>query len=318
MNEGKNSKIERILITGSSGTIGTRLFEKLADDYSVVGVDKKPNKWDREVNENTIIGDLKYKKTFRALPKNIDLVVHLAANARVYNLVVNPELALENFQTLFRTLEFCRLNNIKKFIFASSREVYGNTEKTIHSEEDAFVQNCESPYTSSKIGGETLVHAYQRCYRIDSNILRFSNVYGMYDESDRVIPLFIKNCKEGKDLNIFGAKKNLDFTHIDDTINGITSVINQFENPNVKNQTFNIASGKGVSIYNVAQIIKREMKAEVNINVKRNRTGEVVRYVADITKAREVLGFNPTVDIEEGIKRSIEWYDQKNVDKEIL
>jgi UDP-glucose 4-epimerase len=143
--------IKKILVTGSSGTIGTRLCEKLLEkNYDIVGLDLKPNKWKKEINKITIIGDL--CNTIENLPKDIDLVIHLAANSRVYNLVLNPSLARDNFEMLFNILEFCRNNNIKKFIFASSREVYGNSNRIVHSEDEAYIKNCESPYTASKIG----------------------------------------------------------------------------------------------------------------------------------------------------------------------
>ncbi len=92
----------------------------------------------------------------------------------------------------------------------TSREVYGNSKQIVHSENEAYVRKCESPYTASKIGGEALVHAYHQCYGINFIITRFSNVYGMYDDSDRVIPLFIKLTNGNKDLVIYGKEKYMD------------------------------------------------------------------------------------------------------------
>ena len=113
-------------------------------------------------------------------------------------------------------------------MFSSSREVYGNSDKVIHNEDEAYVKNCESPYTASKVGGEALVHSYQQCYDIDFVIFRFSNVYGMYDGSDRVIPLFIERAKQGNDLLVFGKEKLLDFTYIDDCVGGVILGIKNF------------------------------------------------------------------------------------------
>ena len=306
-----NNSIKKILVTGSSGTIGTRLCEKLLErDYQVIGVDWKPNKWNEKLNKITLDGDLRDKSTFDKLPKDVDLVIHLAANARVYNLVKDPDLARDNFETIFNTLEFLRKNNIKRFIFSSSRETYGNSDKVVHTEDEAYIQNCESPYTASKIAGEALVHAYQQCYNINFIIFRFSNVYGMYDDSDRVIPLFIKLSKEGRDLTVFGKEKLLDFTYIDDTISGILKAIENFEK--AKNDTYNLGSGKGPSIIEVAQLIQKLMKTQNKIIIQENRTGEVVKFIADISKAKEKLGYQPRTYVEEGIKKSIQWY-QKNL-----
>jgi len=302
-----NNKLQRILVTGSSGTIGTRLCEKLLEkNYNIVGLDLKPNKWNEEINKLTIIGDLRNKNIIENLPKDVDLVIHLAANARVYNLVLNPSLAKDNFEMLFNILEFCRENNIKRFIFASSREVYGNSNKITHSEDEAYVGNCESPYTASKIGGEALVHAYHQCYGINFIIIRFSNVYGMYDDSDRVIPLFIKLAKENKDLIVYGKEKLLDFTYIDDAISGVIKAIENFDK--VKNEVFNIASGKGTSIVEIARLIQKYTNSKNQIIIEENRTGEVLKFIADISKAKEKLGYEPKTSIEEGIKKAIEWY----------
>ena len=298
--------IKKILVTGSSGTIGTRLCEKLLEKrYKLVCVDWKPNKWNEKINKLTIVTDLRDKEAVLKLPKNIDLVIHLAANARVYNLVVNPSLARDNFDVLFNILEYTRLNRIKRFMFASSREVYGNSNIT-HKEEEAYVKNCESPYTASKIGGEALVHSYNQCYDINFVIFRFSNIYGMYDDTDRVIPLFIRQCIEEKNLTVFGKEKILDFTYIDDAIDGLMLTIKKFDK--IKNDVFNLASGQGTSILTIAQLIKELLKSNKRIILKKSRTGEVVKYIADISKAEEKIGYDPKTTIIEGIKRTIEWY----------
>ncbi|MBN1376944.1 SDR family NAD(P)-dependent oxidoreductase [Candidatus Woesearchaeota archaeon] len=304
----------KILITGSSGTIGTRLCEKLIEKgHEVIGIDWRKNKWNKQIDEKTIHMDLREKeKILEQLPKDIDLVIHLAANARVYDLVVDPSRARDNFETLFNVLEYTRQNNIKKFMFASSREVYGNSEKITHNEEEAYVKNCESPYTGSKVAGESMVHAYQQCYGINFVIFRFSNVYGMYDDSNRVIPLFIEKAKKGEDLIVYGKEKLLDFTYIDDTINGIIKCIEKFDE--IKNDTFNLSYGKGNTILKVAEIIKNKINSDIKIIIKENRTGEVVKFVADISKAQNKLDYKPEINIKEGIKNSIEWFEN-NVKK---
>ncbi len=123
--------MRNILITGINGTIGTRLGEKLLNSkYKIYGVDWKKNKWVDDLNKVNIQIDLRNKKlVFEKLLKNIDLVIHLAANARVYELVKNLDLARDNMLTIYNILEFIRINNIKNIIFAFSREVYGNTKK---------------------------------------------------------------------------------------------------------------------------------------------------------------------------------------------
>ncbi len=301
-------RTNKILVTGSSGTIGTRLCEELIKKgKEVVGVDWRSNRWNETVNALTINIDLRDKEAvLEKLPKEVCVVVHLAANARVYNLVKTPLLARDNFETLFNILEYTRKNNVRRFIFASSREVYGNSDRVVHQEDESYVKNCESPYTASKIGGEALVHSYRQCYGIDFLIFRFSNVYGMYDDGDRVVPLFIKLCKEGRDLVIFGKNKLLDFTYIDDAVEGIIRGIERFET--AKNNVFNLSHGEGVLIFDLAQLLRKNLKAKNEIKIEENRLGEVVKYVADISKAKEKLGYYPKTDIVRGIERSIKWY----------
>lgn len=296
-----------ILITGSSGTIGTRLCEKLLENgHQVTGVDREPNKWSKTAQELTIVGDLLNPETITQLPTDVDTIVHLAANARVYDLVVDPAQAMENIQTTFNMLEFARKQGIKRFIFASSREVYGNSDKITHSEDETHLNNTESPYSASKLSGEALVRSYQQCYDQDFIIFRFSNVYGMYDDSDRVIPLFIRQCQANEPLNIFGKEKLLDFTYIDDAITGIISAITNFET--VKNDTYNLAFGQGTTILEVAELIKSHLGSNSPIEIKKSRTGEVKKYIADISRAQQSLGYAPKTSIQEGIKKSIEWY----------
>jgi len=304
--------IEKILVTGSSGTIGTALCEALMEmGYKVEGIDIKQNKWSEKVDRITIISDLRDRNFFSKLPGDFDMIIHLAANARVYNLVVDPSLARDNFEILFNILEFSRLNNVNRFIFASSREVYGNSDKVFHNEEEAYVKNCESPYTATKIGGEALVHSYHQCYSIDFVILRFSNVYGMYDDSDRVIPAFIETAKQNKDLIVFGKDKLLDFTYIDDCVDGIIKSIKNFGG--VKNNTINIASGKGIAIVELAKVILNKMTSRGKIVIKESRTGEVTKCIVDISRARELLNYEPKVSIEEGVERAIEWYERREL-----
>jgi UDP-glucose 4-epimerase len=298
--------ISSVLITGSSGTVGTALAESLLErGFEVTGADVVANRWSDVVNERTHVVDLGNQSAFDDLPTNVDLVVHLAANARVHKLVEQPSRAKENFDTTFNVLEYARKVDAN-FLFSSSREVYGNNGKVIYDETDTYVDECESPYTASKIGGEALVKSYDVCYGMDTTIVRFSNVYGRYDASDRVIPLFMAQASRGEDLTVYGDDKVLDFTYIDDCVDGVVSVIEQFNK--TSGTTFNIASGRGTSLVELAEGIVKATDSDVSIEVEPNRTGEVSRYVADISKANQVLGYEPSYTIGEGLDATVEWY----------
>ena len=278
----------------------------LAEGYSLTGTDIRPNPWHSTINDFTVIADLRCPGDFEKLPTDIDRVVHLAANARVYDQVLNPALARDNLEMLFNTLEFCRKHEIPGFLFASSREVYGDSGTVAHTEAGDGVRFCESPYAASKIGGEALVHAYHRCYGIDFVIPRFSNVYGMYDTSDRVVPLFIKKTRENRDLVVYGRDKHLDFTHIDDTVSGICRCLEKF--PAIRNSTFNISSGMSTPVLRVAHLVRKAMNGKNAIHCEENRRGEVMRSAISISAAKKKLGYEPMVSLEEGILRAVAWY----------
>jgi len=169
-----------------------------------------------------------------------------------------------------------------------------------------LIKNCESPYTASKIGGEALTQAYMRCYGIDFMIFRFSNVYGMYDDSDRVVPLFVKLTKEGKNLTVFGKDKLLDFVYIDVSISGIIECIESFDR--AKNETYNIADGRSETIIRVAELIQENMGSKTEIKIEKSRTGEVIKFIADISNAKDRLKFEPQIGLDEGIKKTVDWY----------
>lgn len=299
----------KILVTGSSGTIGTRLCEKLLErGDEVMGVDWVPNKWQPSVQKVTTIVDLRDAQALEAESQKLkaDVCIHLAANARVYELVEHPERALDNFITLFNTLEFCRKNNIKKFMFASSRESYGNIKAEKYREDMVRVENCESPYTASKVGGEALVEAYRRCYGIDQITFRFSNVYGAYDDSERVVPLFFRKARANESMHIFGKEKCLDFTYIDDCVGGIMAAFDHFDT--AKNDTYNLAFGEGTTVVRLAERIKELLGSTSEFTYGEARTGEVTRYIADISKAKKAFGYNPQYSFDQGIEAAVEWY----------
>jgi nucleoside-diphosphate-sugar epimerase len=300
----------KILVTGSSGTIGTRLCEKLlADGHTVMGADWLPCQWKPEVEALRINIDLRHKEEFGVLPTDVDLIIHLAANARVYELVENPDRAMDNFIDTFNILEFARKNGIKRMMFASSRETYGNIhlpEGQKYSEDKAHFMACESPYTASKIGGEALFEAYKRCYGIETIIWRFSNVYGMYDNSIRVVPLYFRLAKTNGLMKVFGKDKCLDFTYIDDCVAGIALGVEKWDT--AKNDTYNLAYGEGTTILHLAERMKELLGSTSELEIGPARTGEVTHYIADISKAQRVLGYSPKTPFDRGIEMAVEWY----------
>lgn len=306
----------RVLITGSSGQIGTNLaLRLLADGHSVFGVDRRVNSWTDAFP--TLLQDLgvpqrEFAGGIGGAPyPPCDVVVHLAANAKVYELVEHPHRALENINITFNVLEYCRAQGVP-VIFSSSREVYGDIHRYITEETSADFSFTESPYSASKIAGEALIYSYARCYGLRYLVFRFSNVYGRYDNDiarmERVIPLFIGRIRAGEPVTVYGREKVLDFTYVDDCVDGIVRGIERLLAGDVADHTINLAYGKGNSLVRMAELIGEALAVTPEIIVQpAKRLGEVSYYVADISLARDLLGFVPRVPLEEGIRRAVAW-----------
>jgi UDP-glucose 4-epimerase len=298
----------KILVTGSSGMIGTRLCEKLLDKkYDVTGIDIRRNQFSEKVDKITKIIDLRdINRMLSDFPANPDIIIHLAANARVYELVKNPYLALDNIIMAFNILELCRLKNIKNIIFSSSREVYGDSS-VLCNENSVDLEKCSNTYSASKISGEALFRSFYKSHNIDYLILRLSNVYGMYDLSNRVIPLFIKKSLNNEDMDIYGGKeKFLDFVYIDDVIDAFINSIDNFNN--YKNETFNVATCEKISILNLAKKINELAKSSSKITLLPNRPGETLNYMPSNKKIMEIMSWKHKYNFNKGMAKTFEWY----------
>lgn len=306
----------RILITGSSGQIGTNLALYLMErGHYVFGVDKRPNTWTDRIP--TLLQDLSIpQQDFNRgighvdYPDKIDAVIHLAAHAKVHELVQQPFRALENITMTYNVLEYCRANQIP-IIFSSSREVYGDIHRYITEESYADFAYTESPYSASKISGEALIYSYAQCYDVRYLVFRFSNVYGRYDidieRMERVIPLFIRKIRQGEAITVFGKEKVLDFTYVDDCVAGVTKALELIVKGEVSNHTINLAYGQGNTLATMAEYVAEELGVTPEIQFEPARIGEVTHYVANIGKARALLDYTPTTPLREGIHKAVAW-----------
>jgi len=308
----------RVLITGSSGQIGTNLgLRLLRDGHDVFGVDKRQNGWTDAFP--TLLQDL--AGHYPALVGGIggveypqaDVVVHLAAHAKVHQLVREPHRALENAIMTFNVLEYARQLGLP-LVFSSTREVYGDVHRfEEYAEEAADFAFTESPYSASKITSEAFIYSYARCYGLGYLVFRFSNVYGRYDNDlwrmERVLPLFTHQLARGEPITIFGGDdKVLDFTYIDDCVDGIARGVYALVDNRVMNKTINLAYGEGNTLVRAAELIAGELGVEPAITMAPSLLGEVTHYVADVTKARELLDWSPSTPLAEGIPRSVAWF----------
>ncbi len=311
----------RVVITGSSGQIGTNLaLRLLREGHAVFGVDKRPNTWTDAFP--TLLQDLAapYRDFHGGIGSapypSCDVVIHLAANAKVHELVEQPHRAMENMQLTFNVLEYCRANGVP-LVFSSSREVYGDIHRYITEEAHADFSYTESPYSASKIGGEALIYAYARCYGLRYLVFRFSNVYGRFDSDiermERVIPLFIRRLAAGETVTVYGRDKVLDFTYIDDCVDGIVRGIDRLLRGDVQNETINLAYGEGNSLVHLAELVAEALNVEPRIVVEdAKRAGEVTHYVADLSRAIALLGYRPQTSLQQGIRNAVGWWREWN------
>jgi nucleoside-diphosphate-sugar epimerase len=308
----------RILITGSSGQIGTNLsLALLAAEHEVRGVDHRPNPWTDEIETDLIdLAQLSAASAAYSPPWRPDCIVHLAAYAKVYELVLEPGKALENVQMAAAALELARAAD-SPVVFGSSREVYGDIRRHMTEEGMADFIVAESPYSASKIAGEAFCYAYAKCYELPVLVFRFSNVYGRFDNDaermERVIPLFLRRIADGKPITVYGRDKMLDFTYIDDCVSGIVAGIEAISAGKIAKDTINLAYGQGSTLGDLVSLLQRALGREADVTWGASRVGEVTRYVADVTKARELLGYQPRVPLSEGIGRYVAWWREQRL-----
>ncbi|GAB4421046.1 MAG: NAD-dependent epimerase/dehydratase family protein [Anaerolineae bacterium] len=306
----------KILVTGSSGQVGTNLCLALQQKgHTVLGIDKRANTWTDQIP--FLQADLSQSmptpiEIAAAAPQFIqpDLVAHLAANAKVHELVQDPRRAHENTTITFHVLEYCRLQNLP-IIFSSSREVYGRPSPPTVGEDTTDVFHILSPYAAYKMADEMLIYAYANCYNLKYLVFRLSNVYGRYDNDiermTRVLHIFVDQIRRGQPVTIFDRSKVIDFTYVDDCINGLMLGIEKLAAGEVVNETFNLSSGSPATLVQLAETIGAVLGVTPTILEEPIQPGEINFYVADLTKAKTILGYEPRMSFAEGIRRAVEW-----------
>ncbi|HEV7299048.1 MAG TPA: NAD-dependent epimerase/dehydratase family protein [Tepidisphaeraceae bacterium] len=301
-----------VVITGSSGQIGTNLaLSLLKRGDSVLGIDKRPNAWTNDFPTHTVdlVAAARANRPVE-VPTTPHVIVHLAAWAKVHQLVKEPEKSLENVDMTFAALELARRNKTP-IIFGSSREVYGDVRRHVTDESMADFVVAESPYSASKIAGEAFFYSYAKCYGLPVLVFRFSNVYGRFDNDlermERVIPLFVRKIAAGEPICVYGRDKMLDFTYVDDCVSGLLAGIDALHSRRVTNQTINLAYGQGQTLFDLVNLIETAVGRDAIATYEKPLTGEVTRYVADISRAKTLLGYDPQTPLTKGIGKYVKW-----------
>jgi UDP-glucose 4-epimerase len=305
----------KVLITGCTGFIGSHLVEKLIKEgYYIVAIDNlsrgKIENLNSVINDITFIhGDITNFDLIKDSVRKVDAVYHLAALSRVIPSIQSPKLCFKSNVTGTEIIARLCAKYKKKLIFSSSREVYGDAEYIPVDEKHPL--NPKNPYGASKVAGEKIIEAYSKCYGLDHVILRLGNVYGERD-FERVIPLYIDKCLKGDDLIVYGGNQVLDFVFISDVIDALLKAVD-ISNDNDK---FNVGSGVGVRIIELAKHIKGLINTNSQILIKKSRKGEVEEFIADISKIKKSLGWRPAIKLEDGLNDTIKRIINKKMDTE--
>mmetsp|Transcript_4982 Transcript_4982/g.7608 ORF Transcript_4982/g.7608 Transcript_4982/m.7608 type:complete len:382 (-) Transcript_4982:281-1426(-) len=314
---------KRVLITGGAGFIGSHVAEALLrrGDYVII-VDDMNDYYDTRVkNYNISIIKSSYNENCLAVYKNCiieeDLmtqifekerpthICHLAARAGVRPSIQDPYIYVRtNIEGTTRLLDLGRVYGIKNFVFASSSSVYGGSDKEMLNENDRVAQPV-SPYAASKTACELLAYTFHHLYGISCTGLRFFTVYGPRGRPDMAPFKFIDRITRGIPIQQYGdGSTSRDYTYIADIVDGVVRAIDR----PLGYEIINLGNGRPFLLSNFISIVEKAVGKKAIIEYLPHQPGDVDRTCADITKARELLGYDPMVTFEEGISRTVDWY----------
>jgi UDP-glucuronate 4-epimerase len=313
--------IQPVLITGVAGFIGSNLAHRLlSEDYPVVGLDNFDNYYPVSIKRQNI-SRLEKETHFRLIEGDIrDMVLlqkvfsdyrfgsilHLAARAGVRPSVEDPFLYQDvNIRGTINLLHACRYTGVERFVLASSSSVYGVTGAS-PSSEDVDVNQPVSPYAASKVSAELFCRTYNHLYHLPVTILRLFTVYGPYQRPEMAIHRFIRQVYHQEEVQVFGdGTSRRDYTYIEDVVDGFLAAI-RYRGQSF--QIFNIGSGRTISLRDLLKVIEKTLNRQVKIRYSDPVPGDVPATIADISRAKSILGYEPRFSLEEGITRFYSWY----------
>jgi nucleoside-diphosphate-sugar epimerase len=306
------------LVTGAAGFIGARTSQMLIEQgHTVVGIDNMNDAYDPRMKDyrlkklQAMEGFTFHKhdiseKSAIDLFKNekLDGVINLAARAGVRYSVENPWVFLEsNVTGTLNMLEVCRQFGCKKFILASTSSIYGENPE-YPTPETASSSEPMQPYAASKKGAEALAHSYHHLYDIDVTIVRYFTVYGPAGRPDLAIFRFVKWIIEGEPIRINGdGKQSRGFTYVDDIARGTIAALKP-----LGYEVINLGGHEVISINGLVDLVEDLTGKKANVQYGPPNLADMFMNQANVTKAREMLGWDPQVNLREGIGNLIKWY----------
>ncbi len=317
--------MNNILITGGAGFIGSHLVDRLLSEqtWRVTVIDdfndfyapevKRENLRAHEADPSFALfeADIRDRAALDKIfdSQKFDCIVHLAARAGVRPSLAEPELYAEtNINGTVNLLQLARRHEIKQFVFGSSSSVYGINAKVPFAEDDPIRQPI-SPYAATKAAGELICHTYSHLYGIRCVCLRFFTVYGARQRPDLAIHKFANLIDQGKSIPVFGdGTTRRDYTFVDDIIQGVRAAIDYSASDY---EVINLGESRTVELAELIALLEKELDQKAVIERQPMQPGDVPQTFADIGKARKLLGYNPQTQIEEGIRRFVEWFRER-------
>lgn len=320
---------KKILVTGGAGFIGSHLVDRLLAEgiWQVSVLDNFNEFYNPEIKRANIAhhadnphfrvyeADICCAETLHEIfaENQFDVIVHLGAWAGVRPSLLNPKLYTQvNVNGTVNLLELSKEFNIKQFVFGSSSSVYGINSKIPFAEDDKISKPI-SPYAATKAAGELLCHTYSHLYDIRTICLRFFTVYGARQRPDLAIHKFSELIWENKPIPMFGdGSTRRDYTYVDDIIQGVRAAID-YDGSNY--EIFNLGESQTIELKDLIRLLEENLGKKAIIEQKPMQPGDVPLTFADISKARELLNYNPTTKIEQGIPKFTDWFKSKKVEK---
>lgn len=328
--------MDNILVTGGAGFIGSHLAEKLLElGNEVIIIDNFNDYYDPGIKEKNIKEisqhmrkhkiadtslklyryDIRDRKDLHEVftENRIDIVVHLAAMAGVRPSIDAPVLYYDvNINGTLNLLEECKEKRISNFIFASSSSVYGNNTKLPFSESNP-VDSPISPYAASKKAGELLCYTYHHLYEMNTACLRFFTVYGPRQRPDLAIHKFVNLISNDKYLPFYGDGTTArDYTYIDDTIDGVIKAIRWLKKNKGGYEIFNIGESRTITLNEMIEVIEKVSGKKALLNKMPIQSGDMNVTCADISKARDMLGYAPRKAFRDGVEDFVQWFKSNN------
>ncbi len=310
----------KVLVTGAAGFIGSHLAEKLARrGDEVVGLDNFNDYYDPArkranaarlalfPNFRMVEADICCRQTMLDLfaTEKFEAVVHLAALAGVRNAIQQPERYVEvDFNGTQHLMDGARCHDVKNFVFASTSSVYGDTKQIPFVESDPCDRPLQ-PYAAAKRAAELLGYTYHHLFGLNVTVVRFFTVYGPQGRPDMMAYLVAESITKGKPIPLYeGGRMWRDWTYVDDITDGIVLALDK----PLGYEIFNLGRGEPVLLKEFVTLLEELAGAKGNFVEQPKSTADVIYTYADTTKAQHLLGYHPTVSVEQGVTAFWQWY----------